>query len=329
MNRQVLSLLVVLLPSTLLAARAAGPAGAVLFMDFDAAEEPQARLFHGARRVGGRFGAALEFTNALQYAEVEFSRKLDGIDSVTVGGWFCPRRVGEQSFFFRGTPEVGPNGERFFRPREDWVNFVLGTDQHGFFLACANGNGRMPFPCVTLNDVPIDSWSQLALVKDSQGYQKFYRNGRLVHSDEHSAHAPAKLPFRDKADGEPVRLAMPMGGLVGEAWVVPRELTAGEIRRDFDRRRTSTTRPCRPSRWRCARWTRIRGRDSGKRRRPLRTGPGSASASWRASPRSSGPCRPRSRRWIPRSFPSRNVGVTSGGRCRSRSSPATGCRHTS
>jgi len=33
--------------------------------------------------------------------------------------------------------------------------FVLGTDQHGFFLGTANGNGTMPFPHVTLNEVPI------------------------------------------------------------------------------------------------------------------------------------------------------------------------------
>ena len=236
MNRlaPLLPLLLLFSPSAVFADDAAGPPGAVFFVDFDKDEATEPRLFHGTRRVEGRFGWALEFATALQYAEVEFSRKLDGIDSVTVGGWFFPRRVGEQSFLFRGVPEVGPQGERFFRPREDWVNFVLGTDQHGFLLATAHGNGRMPFPYVTLNDVPIDSWSQLAVVKDARGHQKFYRNGRMIRSDDHAAHAPVKRPFRDTAGGEPIRLSMPAGGMIGEAWVVGRELTEAEVRQDFE-----------------------------------------------------------------------------------------------
>src|SRR2546429_9113874 len=40
------------------------------------------------------------------------------------------------------------------------------------------------------------------------------------------------IPFPD-GEGEPVRLAMPLGGPIGEAWVYPRELSAEEIQRDF------------------------------------------------------------------------------------------------
>ena len=215
----------------------ASPKDPAIALDFEDGDRTGVRLHHGARRTSGPFGTALEFTSALQYAEVGFTRRLDGIDACSVGGWFFPRRSGEQPFLFRGAPEAGPNAERFFRPREDWVNFLLGTDQHGFLLGTIHGNGNMPFPYVTLNDVPIHSWSQLVVVKDRAGHQKFYRNGTLVHSDKHSAHAPKVRPFVDKADGEPLRLSMPLGGMIGEAWVVARELTDEEIRQDFEGKR--------------------------------------------------------------------------------------------
>jgi dienelactone hydrolase len=200
-----------------------------LHLDF-ARDMPDVKLVGGAKRLE----AALEFTNPLQYAEVPFARKLDGIDSITVGVWVYPKRAGEQCFFFRGVPESGPNGERMFRPNDKWVNFVLGTDQHGFFLATANGNGTMPFPHVTLNEVPIDSWSQLVYVKDAAGYQTFYVNGTAVHSDKDAAAAGKVRPFRDTEAGEPVRLAVPLGGRIGEAWVYARALSADEIRQDFE-----------------------------------------------------------------------------------------------
>jgi dienelactone hydrolase len=190
-------------------------------------------LMHRARVVKSLAGQVLEFTNPLQYAEVQLDRNLDGIEAMTVGGWFFPRRSGEQYFFSRGLPETGPFGERFFRPNPKWVNFVLGTDQHGFLLGTINGNGSMPFAHVTVNDVPINSWSQLVVAKDKAGFHKFYRNGTLVHTDRDSAWAGKIIPFVD-GEGEPVRLAMPLGGLVGEAWVYPRELTEGEIKKDFD-----------------------------------------------------------------------------------------------
>ncbi|MBI2948167.1 MAG: acetylxylan esterase [Verrucomicrobia bacterium] len=208
------------------------PVSATLFLDF-AKDESNVKLFHGAKRVQGRFGGALEFTTALQYAEVALSRTLDGIQAMTVGGWFFPRRSGEQYFFFRGIPESGPLGERFFRPTNDWVNFVLGTDQRGFLLGTINGNGSMPFAHVTVNEVAFDAWNQLAVVKDARGFQKFYVNGTLVHADEHAATAGKIWPFRDTSPGEPVRLAMPLGGRIGEAWIYPREVSADEIEKDF------------------------------------------------------------------------------------------------
>lgn len=193
-----------------------------------------ARLVNGARLEKG----VLEFTSAIQYAEVDVARKLDGIDAMTVGLWVRPKRSGEQAFLFRGAPEAGPNGERMFKPREDWVTYLLGTDPHGFLLGTIHGNGAMPFPFVTLNDVPIDSWSQLVVVKDATGFQRFYRNGTLVASDLDSCHAPRVRRFRDTAPGDPLRLAVPLGGTIGEAWILPRALRLDEIAKDFESKRT-------------------------------------------------------------------------------------------
>jgi dienelactone hydrolase len=219
----------------------------VLHLDF-AKENINVRLINGVKRVEGPFTGALEFTNPLQYAEIPFSGKLDGIQAMTVGGWFYPRRSGEQYFFFRGVPEVAPQGERMFRPNDQWVNSVVGTDQHGFFLATANGNGSMPFPHVTLNEVPINAWSQLVYVKDECGYQTFYINGTAVHSDRDASAAGKRWPFHDTAPGEPVRLAMPLGGLIGEAWIHPRALSADEISKDYQSKKSryKPTQPAKP-----------------------------------------------------------------------------------
>ena len=119
----------------------------------------------------------------------------------------------------------------------NWVNFFLGTDQHGFLMGCVNGNSRMPFPLVTLSHVAEGQWHQLVLVKDAQGGQRFYRNGELVHSDQDAEPAGYVWPFRDIEAGEPVRLAVPLGGRIGEAWVCARELSTDEIRRDFQEKR--------------------------------------------------------------------------------------------
>jgi len=217
-------------------ASAGPPSGAVWRVDF-ARGADGVKLMHGARHVTGTFGGAIEFTSALQYAEAEFSRKLDGLEAATVGGWFYVRRRGEGAFLFRGTPEIAPLGERRFPPARDWVNFFLGADQHGFFMGCLNGNGEMPFPLVTLDELGIDAWHQLVLVKDARGGQQFFHNGVLVHSDADSCWAGKIWPFYDVAEGEPLRLAMPQGGLIGEAWLAPRALTGEEIRADFDAKR--------------------------------------------------------------------------------------------
>jgi dienelactone hydrolase len=215
----------------------------ILRLDF---REPPAslRLHSGAKVKDG----ALELATYLQHAEIAAPKGLDGIEAMTVGGWFFPRRVGEQYFLFRGLPEIAPQGERMFRRSDKSVNFLLGTDQHGFFMGAINGNGSMPFPCVTLNEVGINAWHQLVVVKDAKGFQKFYQNGALVHADREAAAAGKAWPFREAEPGDPVRVAMPMGGRVGEVWIYPRELPAEEVRKDFEAKkaRYHPAHPARP-----------------------------------------------------------------------------------
>lgn len=209
-------------------------------MTFGPGDRESFRLHGGAALTQGTFGRAIEFTNPMQYAEAaNLAGQLNGVDAITIGLWVMPRRVGEQYFLFRGVPETAPGGERTFRPAEGWVNFVVGTDQHGFLMGTINGNGSSPFPYVTCNEVPIDSWSQLVVVKTREGFHRFYRNGRLVHDNaDRAAHPGPRRPFREEAGkGEPVRLAVPLGGLIGEAWVVGREMTAEEIAEDFRAKR--------------------------------------------------------------------------------------------
>ena len=74
---------------------------ALLYLDFE--RNPGVDLRHGTKVREGRFGRALEFTTAMQYAEVEFSKKLDGVEAMSVGGWFFPWRTGEQAIVSRGT----------------------------------------------------------------------------------------------------------------------------------------------------------------------------------------------------------------------------------
>ena len=210
------------------------PDSAALHLDFQR-DAAGVRLQHGARH-SAEFGA-LEFTAPLQFAEVDFSRRLHAIEACTIGGWFLLRRSGEQALMFRGAPEVGVNGERFFRPAADWVKLLLGTDQRGFLMGCVHGNSRMPFPLVTIDELEINAWHQLVAVKDAGGGQKFFHNGVLVHSDEHAETKGRIWPFIDRADGEPLRLAVPLGGLIGEAWVFAHELSRDEIAADFENER--------------------------------------------------------------------------------------------
>lgn len=216
------------------------PADAALFLDFR--EGTPALTLHGLKPAKG---APLEFTRADQFAELNrdataaLAKKLDGIKAMSVGGWFLMRRAGEQVFFSRGLPEVDALGCVRFPPNEQYVSFCLGADPHGFFTGTVHGNGKMPFPHVTLNAVRELTWNQLVIVKDAEGYQKFYQNGTLVHTDRDAVWAPVVRPFREsgKGDPPPVRFAMPLGGQIGEAWIFPRELTADEIKKDFHAKR--------------------------------------------------------------------------------------------
>lgn len=56
----------------------------------------------------------------------------------------------------------------------------------------------------TVHEVAFDAWNQLVVVRDAQGFQKFYLNGTLVHSDRQAEAAGKVRPFRDTAAGEPV-----------------------------------------------------------------------------------------------------------------------------
>jgi dienelactone hydrolase len=208
--------------------------GALFFADFrNFADSVQ--LMQGARWETN--SGTLAFDTSLQYAELTDRPSFDDIKSLSIGGWFFPRRSGEQVFLFRGLPEIGPLGERFFRRSDEFVNFILGTDQHGFLMGTINGNGTMPFAHVTVEAVPFDAWNQLVVVKDADGFQKFYRNGTVVHTDRDSTYAPKIWPFKDRTN-QAIRLAAPLGGLIGEAWAYPRELTAQEIQDDFLAKRT-------------------------------------------------------------------------------------------
>jgi dienelactone hydrolase len=225
------------------------PEHALVYLDFADGVKNRSRaggelaVRHGLRRdADGR----LEFTNPRQYGELDrdamaaLSRQLVGAEALSVGGWFWCRRAGEQAFLSRGEIETGPLGERLFPPGERFVNFCLGTDRRGFLLGTINGNGRMPFPHVTVNEVPIHAWQQLVVVKDSRGHHHFYQNGRRVHSDEESMHAPARIEWPETAAGadEALRLRMPLGGLVAEAWVLGRALSPKEVAADYRAKRT-------------------------------------------------------------------------------------------
>jgi hypothetical protein len=208
------------------------PRDTILHLD-PAKEIPGLRLMHGAKRNASLSGGVLEFTSALQYAEIDFAKRLDGVKAASIGTWVYLRRAGEGTFFSRGMPEIAPLGERRFAPAKDWVSFFLGTEQHGFLVGSLNGNGEMPFPLVTLDELRINSWHQIVLVKDVDGGQKFYHNGMLTHSDADSCWAGKVWPFADTVDGEPLRFAIAQGGLMGEVWVAGRAVSADEVRAEF------------------------------------------------------------------------------------------------
>jgi hypothetical protein len=221
---------------TSLARAAIGPAGAVFFLDHNRLQD--AALTGNVRVSTNTFGRALEFVSPTQHVEVRFTNGLNGTSNVSVGGWFFPRRSGEQYFLTRGVPDVGANGERFFRRQSDWVNFVLGTDPRGFLLGTINGNSIMPFPLVTVEELTINRWHQLVVTKTADGVHHFYHNGAFIWTDRNANAAGKAWPFVDTAPGEPLRLAMPLGGLIAEAWVFSRALSADEIAADFFAKRS-------------------------------------------------------------------------------------------
>ncbi len=195
-------------------------------------------LRHGLRLDGNQ---CLEFTTPRQEAEVDrpgmvaVSRRLREVDALSVGGWFQCRRVAQQMIVGRGEMEIGPLGERFFRPSDRFINFCLGTDERAMLMGTINGNGSMPFPHVTVNDIPIMSWQQLVVVKTPNGYHHFYQNGSLIHPDKQAISAPSRQPWQESDAGahQPIRLRMPAGGLIGEAWVFGRALSAEEVATDY------------------------------------------------------------------------------------------------
>jgi dienelactone hydrolase len=209
------------------------PHDAILFLDFREGISNSLKAGGSVRHARGTFSGAAEFRRADDFLELRLGGKLDGLEAMTVGGWFLTRRAGEQAIFSRGLPEIDENGVRRFAPQERWVNFLLGTDQRGFLMGTINGNGTMPFPYVTVHEVGIDAWHQLVVVKDRDGVHHFYHNGTRVHSSGESAIRGKRRPFVDKDSGEPMRLAMPHGGLIGEAWIYGRALDEDAIREDY------------------------------------------------------------------------------------------------
>ncbi len=165
---------------------------------------------------------------ALLLAQLVPVPPLDGIEGMTVAAWIRPLRSGERAFLKRGNLETGPAGERLFKPEADRVTFLLGRDERGFFMGAVHGNGRMPFPYVTLDEIPPREWSRLVAVKDAKGFQHFYRNGVLVASDVDAAAGGVVRPFRD--DGGPAEPSPETTDVL----ILPRAMTEEEVRADYE-----------------------------------------------------------------------------------------------
>ena len=169
---------------------------------------------------------------------IDFQGKLHRAEAATIEVWALTRRSGEQVFAGRGLPTIGPGGERFFKPAEGWVNFFVGTDSHGFLMGAIHGNSRMPFPLVSLEPLAPGQWHQAVIVKQGDGFQRFHHNGAQVHSDDQSEHAGKVWPFLDEKPGEPLRLAVPPGGELGEFSIWARALDPEEIRAAWETKRS-------------------------------------------------------------------------------------------
>lgn len=224
------------------------PETSLLYVDFKQGLENQGQAQGALRLHGGPANdhdGRLEFTSAQQSAVLDgagtsrLSTALAGCDSLTVGGWFLTRGMREQNIFGRGEMTVGPLGQRMFPPDPQFINFCLGTDHRGFLMGTVHGNGSLPFPHVTTNDVPVLVWQQLATVKTADGRHEFFQNGTRVHSDREAFWKPAVATWRESASGavQPVHLRMPAGGLVGEVWIVGHALGPAEIAVDYQSKR--------------------------------------------------------------------------------------------
>jgi dienelactone hydrolase len=206
----------------------------------DPATPPAELVLHDGARIASQGDArCIELTSANQYATVPIARQLNGVKSATVTVWVYPRRSGEQDFVARGEVTIDEMGNRILRPEKTYVNFLLGTDRHGFLCGALHGNGRMPFAFVTLNELPINAWSFVAVTKDKAGYQRFYVNGVLVASDLQSAYAPVVREFAEMVDGPPIRLQMAQGGLMGECAVYGTALSDEQVKEAFEAGRTT------------------------------------------------------------------------------------------
>jgi hypothetical protein len=134
-------------------------------------------------------------------------------------------------------------------------------------------------------------------------------------------------PFHDTNNGEPVRLMMPLGGIIGEAWVFGRELTAAEIRRDYEEKKDRYN-PAPPGKMVLLREMNSHPATGLWKEPPTAGGWEADRGSYAASPRCSALRRHSAFLSARRFSAKRTWARISGVRCRSRSNPETVCRHT-
>ena len=101
-----------------------------------------------------KFEPPLEFTNTFQctlmseQTMLRISEMLDGIQSMTIGGWFYCHRTGEQTFFCRGVPVVAPAEPEsvFSRPPMNTSISVLALTSMVFSSAPFTATAACHFP---------------------------------------------------------------------------------------------------------------------------------------------------------------------------------------
>ena len=109
----------------------------------------------------------------------------------------------------------------------------------GSFSATVNGNGSMPFPHVTLNEVPINAWSQLVYVKDAHGIPDLLRQ-RRPPSTPTATHRPPARSGRFATATRANRCVWRCRWAAESArrGSHSRALSADEIRQDFEAKKT-------------------------------------------------------------------------------------------